>query len=226
MLEMHNQQSLKKDQMKNPPKQSRSKLWLLLSLLIFSVIILTVFYFLLRTRFVYVPVLSDTFGGEIAPEYQIPDKLNETTDLTWQNWSQKDGFTVLTFSEAKATELLRKYFDSKWQIILKDGGFELFGPLYTAVNNDEYWSETLVRFVDGALKLNLNGINVPERLNNYLLNYIISSDEESSKSFEKVVFSAGEVAVYFSKDQAGTLLKNFNAEDFFKNLIQYLLYQN
>ncbi|HPL92785.1 MAG TPA: hypothetical protein PLB38_00695 [bacterium] len=225
MLEHHNLNvSPAKPDSSTPAR--RSRLWLPLALLIFAIIIFSVLYVLLRARFVYLPVLSEQFGGTVAPEYRLPTDSGETADLTWQNWSQKDGFTVLTFSEAKATELLRKYFDSKWQIILKDGGFEIFGPLYTAVNNDEYWSEVKVLFVSEKLIINLNGMDVPERLNNYLLNYIISSDEASEKSFEKVVFSAGEVAVYFSKDQAGTLLKNFNAEDFFKNLIQYLLYQN
>lgn len=231
MLEMHNGNLSKKEiPAKNEPLRARpSKLWLLLSLAIFAVIIFAVLYVLLRLRFIYLPGLSAQFGGSVAPTYQISEILSEPVDLTWQDWTTEDGFVILTLSEEKVTAFIRKYFDPKWQIIFNDHGFEFFGRLYTAVNNEDYWSEVKVIYEIDTIKINLNGFDVPESLNKFLLNYIISSEgsaDTSEKYFEKIDFMNKKVSVFFSEKQKAVLLKDFNTKEFFSNFIKYLFYQN
>jgi len=227
MLELH-QKSVagdsKKPETADVPK--RSKFWLLLSLSIFLIFILLIVGTLLRFRFLYLPGLSNAFGGEVMPTYALSADLPEPAPLSWADWKWENNLISVTFTEERATGFLRKYLGEDWQIIFQEGSFELFGPVYSSVNNEDYWSEAKVIYTTEQLKINLNGLNVPERLNNYLLNYIISSDEQATEYFEKIELKDKKIKVIFSQEQQALLMKNFNPEEFFKNLIKYLIYEN
>jgi hypothetical protein len=227
MLELHSQASavdVKKQVADALPK--RSKWWLLVSLFIFGVFFLLVIWGLLRLRFLYLPYFSRWFGGEVAVTYQLPQDLPKPEAITLLDWQWRDSLLTITFTEERVTGFLREYLGESWQIIFQENAFELFGPIYSSINNSDYWGELKVNYNQNSLIINLNGSEVPQRLNNYLLNYIISSDEPRTEYFEKIELLDKKIRISFSQEQQAVLMKNFNPDDFFKNLVQYLIYEN
>lgn len=227
MLELHSQPSsvdVKKQVADALPK--RSKLWLLISLSIFVVFFVAVMWGLLRLRFLYVPYFSQWIGGDVVATYQLSPDLPEPAPLAWSDWQWHDSLLSVTFTEERATGFLRKYLGEKWQITFQENAFELFGPIYPSINNQDYWGETKIIYNEVGLHINLNGLAVPSGLNNYLLNYIISSDEPRTEYFEKIELLDKKIRISFSQEQQAVLMKNFKPDDFFKELIQYLIYEN
>lgn len=227
MLELHHQTTAEAFQKKtHDAVPKRSKWWLLVALSIFTVFFLLVMWGLLRLRFLYLPYFSQWFGGEVHVTYQLPLDLPKPEAITWSDWQWHDSLLSIAFTEERVSGFLREYLGDKWQIIFQDNSFELFGPIYSSVNNVYYWAELKVNYDSEDLAINLNGFAVPEWLNNYLLNYIISSDEPRTEYFEKIELLDKKIRISFSQEQQALLMKNFKPDDFFRNLVQYLIYEN
>src|SRR6056297_1814202 len=126
------------DYHKDSDNSKYSKLWLIIVLAVFFVIVVIPLWFVLKIGILYIPKISDMVFEPAEAEYIVEKKEVNENSLMYRVKFDQDSW-YLTLSEEEVTYLLSNYMGEDWQMVLSEGQFEVFGPLVTAINNSDQW---------------------------------------------------------------------------------------
>lgn len=208
-------------------KQSRSKLWLLIVLAVFFVLIILPLWFLLKLGILYLPGLSNWIFEPAAFTYEVePSLVTERTLMN--NFTMDSEYWYISLNEGQSTYLLNEYLGEDWQIIVENNGFELYGPLMSAVNNPDQKSFVKILYTQEeegkSLDVYINDVYVPRFLSHYLLNkYLLKEDGTAAPYFENLRLEDKKVVVYGQLDTWQDVFNNIDYNVLMEQFINYFL---
>ncbi len=214
------------DYHKDSDNSKYSKLWLIIVLAVFFVIVVIPLWFVLKIGILYIPKISDMVFEPAEAEYIVEKKEVNENSLMYRVKFDQDSW-YLTLSEEEVTYLLSNYMGEDWQMVLSEGQFEVFGPLVTAINNSDQWSYLKVIYIeDASLQFFFNDLSLPKFLENYIIEkYLLETSTEDltseSKYFEKIELKENELTISGGRDKLNNILQNVDYDKVLESVINY-----
>ena len=150
-------------------ENKRSKLWLIFVFAFFAFFIYGILWWVLRFGFLSIPFLNDRFYEKTEPSYVIEVPANYNVSLLDAVYYRADRWHLL-LDELELSALLQQFMGEGWQIIVNPDSFELYGPIMSAINDENHVSYVKILYtVNEEPQVIFNEIELPRFISDLLI---------------------------------------------------------